>query len=97
MQSAALEYASQGIRINTLIPGTTDTPLIRRLAGMENIPDIAWRTAMGQWAKSNVPGMQRLATAEEVAAFALTLASDDHPFITGAQLVIDGGKTAKAG
>jgi NAD(P)-dependent dehydrogenase (short-subunit alcohol dehydrogenase family) len=97
VQSAALEYASQGIRINTLIPGTTDTPMIRRLAGMENIPDIAWRTAMGQWAKSNVPGMQRLATAEEVAAFALTLASDDHPFITGAQLVIDGGKTAKAG
>lgn len=97
VQSAALEYASQGIRINTLIPGTTDTPMIRRLAGMEAIPDAAWHAAMGQWAKSNVPGMQRLATAEEVAAFAVTLASDDHPFITGAQLVIDGGKTAKAG
>jgi NAD(P)-dependent dehydrogenase (short-subunit alcohol dehydrogenase family) len=96
VQSAALEYAAQGIRINTLIPGTTDTPMIRRLAGMEAIPDAAWSVAMGQWAKSNVPGMQRLATAEEVAAFAVTLASDDHPFINGAQLVIDGGKTAKA-
>jgi NAD(P)-dependent dehydrogenase (short-subunit alcohol dehydrogenase family) len=44
-----------------------------------------------------VPGLGRLATAEEIAAFALTLASDEHPFMTGAQLVIDGGKTAKAG
>jgi NAD(P)-dependent dehydrogenase (short-subunit alcohol dehydrogenase family) len=96
VQAAALEYAGQGIRINTLIPGTTDTPMIRRLAGMEMLPDAAWRAAMGQWAKSHVPGMQRLATPEEVAAFALALASDDHPF-TGAQMVIDGGKTAKAG
>jgi NAD(P)-dependent dehydrogenase (short-subunit alcohol dehydrogenase family) len=97
VQAAALEYAGQGIRINTLIPGTTDTPMIRRLAGMEMLPDAAWRAAMRQWAKSHVPGMQRLATPEEVAAFALALASDDHPFITGAQMVIDGGKTAKAG
>lgn len=44
-----------------------------------------------------MPGLGRLATAEEIAAFALTLASDEHPFMTGAQLVIDGGKTAKAG
>ncbi len=38
-----------------------------------------------------------MATAEEVAAFALTLAADEHPFMTGAQLVLDGGKTAQAG
>ena len=64
---------------------------------MENAPDSVWRVGLNQWTKSNVPGLGRLATAEEIAAFALTLASDEHPFMTAAQLVIDGGKTAKAG
>jgi NAD(P)-dependent dehydrogenase (short-subunit alcohol dehydrogenase family) len=41
--------------------------------------------------------MKRLATAEEIAACALALASDDFPFMTGAQMVIDGGKTVRAG
>jgi len=93
----ALDYAQQGIRVNTLIPGTTDTPFLRKAAGMENVPDAVWRVGLNQWVKNNVPGLGRLATAEEVAALALTLASDDHPFMTGAQIVLDGGKTAKAG
>jgi NAD(P)-dependent dehydrogenase (short-subunit alcohol dehydrogenase family) len=97
VQAAALDYAQQGIRINTLIPGTTDTPFLRKAAGMENVPDAVWRVGLNQWVKSNVPGIGRLATAEEVATLALTLASDEHPFMTGAQIVLDGGKTAKAG
>ena len=97
VQAAALEYAQHGVRINTLIPGTTDTPFIRRLAGMESLPDAAWHVAIAQWAKSHVPGLQRVATPEEIAAFALMLASDDHPYTTGGQFVIDGGKTAQAG
>jgi hypothetical protein len=97
VQAAALDYAQHGIRINTLIPGTTDTPFIRRLAGMENAPDSVWHVAVAQWAKTHVPGQQRVATAEEIAAFAVTLASDDHPYTTGGQFVIDGGKTAQAG
>lgn len=96
VQSAALDYAPFGIRVNTLVPGTTDTALVRRVAGMENVPDAAWRLAAAQWAKSNVPGLGRMASAEEIAAFALVLASDDHPYMTGASLVIDGGKTAHA-
>lgn len=97
VQAAALDYAQQGIRVNALVPGTTDTPFLRKAAGMENMPDAVWRVGLNQWTKNNVPGIGRLATAEEVAAFALTLASDEHPFMTGAQMVIDGGKTAKAG
>lgn len=97
VQAAALDYAQQGIRVNTLIPGTTDTPFLRKAAGMENMPDAVWRVGLNQWVKSNVPGIGRLATAEEVASLALALASDEHPFMTGAQIVIDGGKTAKAG
>jgi NAD(P)-dependent dehydrogenase (short-subunit alcohol dehydrogenase family) len=97
VQAAALDYAPQGIRVNTLIPGTTDTPFLRKAAGMENVPDAVWQVGLNQWVKNNVPGLGRLATAQEVAAMALTLASDDHPFMTGAQIVLDGGKTAKAG
>jgi NAD(P)-dependent dehydrogenase (short-subunit alcohol dehydrogenase family) len=41
VQSVALDYAADGVRVNTLIPGTTDTELIRRAAGMESIPDDA--------------------------------------------------------
>src|SRR5579862_7071203 len=97
VQSAALDYAQEGIRINALIPGTTDTDLVRRSAGMENAPDAVWELAARQWAKSHVPGLQRMARPEEIAAFALALASDDFPYMTGAQMVIDGGKTAHAG
>jgi NAD(P)-dependent dehydrogenase (short-subunit alcohol dehydrogenase family) len=97
VQSAALDYAAKGIRINAIVPGTTDTALVRRSAGMENIPDAAWHVLASQWAKSHVPGLGRMATPEEIAAFALVLASDEHPYMTDAALVIDGGKTAHAG
>jgi NAD(P)-dependent dehydrogenase (short-subunit alcohol dehydrogenase family) len=96
VQSAALDYAEKGIRINALIPGTTDTALVRRVAHMENAPDAVWETAASIWAKGHVP-QGRMAKADEIAAFALALASDDFPFMTGAQMVIDGGKTAQAG
>jgi len=97
VQSAAQDYAANGIRVNALIPGTTDTELVRRAAGMEHVPDAIWEALAKQWAKSHVPGLERMAKAEEIAAFALVLASDDHPYMTGAQMVIDGGKTAHAG
>lgn len=97
VQSAALDYAQKGIRINVLIPGTTDTDLVRRSAGMEGVPDTVWEIAAKQWAKSHVPGLERMATPEEIAAFVLVLASDDHPYMTGSQMVIDGGKTSHAG
>jgi len=96
VQSAALDYVDKGIRINALIPGTTDTALVRRVAQMENVPNAAWETAASIWARSHVP-MKRMATPEEIAAFALALASDDFPYMTGAQMVIDGGKTAHGG
>jgi NAD(P)-dependent dehydrogenase (short-subunit alcohol dehydrogenase family) len=97
VQAAAQDYADKNIRVNALVPGTTDTELVRRAAGMEHLPDAAWHILASQWAKSHVPGLGRMATAEEIAAFALVLASDDHPYMTGAALVIDGGKTAHAG
>jgi NAD(P)-dependent dehydrogenase (short-subunit alcohol dehydrogenase family) len=97
VQAAALDYGSQNIRINAMLPGTTDTALVRRVAGMEDAPDAVWHAAAAEWAKSHAPGLGRMANPEEIAEFALALASDEHPFLTGAALVIDGGKTAQGG
>jgi NAD(P)-dependent dehydrogenase (short-subunit alcohol dehydrogenase family) len=97
VQAAALDYGSHNIRINAMLPGTTDTALVRRVAGMEDVPDAVWHAAAAEWAKSHAPGLGRMANPEEIAEFALALASDEHPFLTGAALVIDGGKTAQGG
>jgi NAD(P)-dependent dehydrogenase (short-subunit alcohol dehydrogenase family) len=97
VQAAALDYGPHNIRVNAILPGTTDTALVRRVAGMENAPDAVWHAAAAEWAKSHAPGLGRMANAEEIAEFALALASDEHPFLTGAALVIDGGKTAQGG
>lgn len=96
VQAAALDYAERGIRVNALVPGTTNTELVRRAAGALNLPDAVWDAMAANWAKTNVPGLKRMATADEIAVFALALASGDFPYMTGAQLVIDGGKTAHA-
>jgi NAD(P)-dependent dehydrogenase (short-subunit alcohol dehydrogenase family) len=61
VQSAALDYAPKGIRINALIPGTTDTDLVRRAAGMESAPDAIWEIAARQWAKVPCPGAATVA------------------------------------
>jgi NAD(P)-dependent dehydrogenase (short-subunit alcohol dehydrogenase family) len=97
VQAAALEYGPHNIRINAMLPGTTDTALVRRVGGMENVPDAVWKVAAAEWAASHAPGLGRMANPEEIAEFALTLASDQHPFLTGAALAIDGGKTAHGG
>jgi NAD(P)-dependent dehydrogenase (short-subunit alcohol dehydrogenase family) len=94
VQAAAQDYADQNIRINTLIPGTTDTELVRRVAGMMNAPDAVWEAGAAVWAKSNVAVAQRLARPEEIAAAALMMASDEFTYLNGAQIVVDGGKTA---
>jgi NAD(P)-dependent dehydrogenase (short-subunit alcohol dehydrogenase family) len=96
VQAAAQDYADHNIRINTLIPGTTDTEFVRRAAGMMNAPDAVWEAAVSVWAKSNVAVANRLARPEEIAAVALMMASDEFTFMNGAQIVVDGGKTAHA-
>ncbi|TXK31541.1 SDR family oxidoreductase [Ottowia sp. GY511] len=94
VQAAAFDYADSGIRVNALLPGTTKTDFVRRLAGMTSLPDKVWDVAITQWARAKLPGDKRLATPEEVAAFALMLASSDHPHLTGGTYVIDGGQSA---
>lgn len=94
VQAAALDYGPQGIRVNAILPGLTDTEMVRRLAGAEALPESVWQVGAAQAARSRVPTLRRMATAEEIAAFALDLASDRYPFMTGSAHVIDGGMTA---
>jgi NAD(P)-dependent dehydrogenase (short-subunit alcohol dehydrogenase family) len=94
VRSAALDYATQGIRINAIVPGTTDTALVRRAAGMENAPDALWEIGAAQWGRSNVLGMKRMATPDEIAAFIVAMASPELTYMTGSSLVADGGSGA---
>lgn len=86
-KSVAADFVAHGIRCNAICPGTVDTPSLHqrlRASGdyVKNLEAFVARQPMG-----------RLGTAEEVAAMALYLASDDAAFITGQCYVIDGGWT----
>jgi NAD(P)-dependent dehydrogenase (short-subunit alcohol dehydrogenase family) len=88
-KSIAVDYVKQGIRCNCVCPGTVDSPWVERL--VSNTPDpAAARTAL----EARQP-MGRLGTPDEIARAVLYLASDDATFITGSELVIDGGWTAQ--
>jgi NAD(P)-dependent dehydrogenase (short-subunit alcohol dehydrogenase family) len=85
-QAAALDYGQQGIRVNILSPGITDTPLFQRTTG--------GATEKVEASRQLVDALKRIATAEEIAEAALFLASNDCPYITGTSLLADGGMMA---
>lgn len=87
-KQVAVQYAGTGIRCNALCPGTVDSPWVARL--LDGVPD-AEQSRRALVARQP---MGRLGTSAEVAAAALYLASDDAAFITGIELVIDGGIVA---
>ncbi|MEU7799335.1 SDR family oxidoreductase [Micromonospora arborensis] len=81
----AAELTGRGIRVNTLVPGSTDTPGI---TGLAVSPEEA--AALVQMLVAGVP-MGRMGQPEEIANAALFLASDQSSFMTGAEIVVDGG------
>lgn len=81
----AMELKDRGIRVNTITPGPTDTPLID---AQVNSPEEA--TAVRAKHAANIP-LGRMARPEEIAAAMLFLASDDSSFVTGSELLVDGG------
>lgn len=85
-RSAALDVAAAGVRVNALVTGGVDTPLLRGNMGMP--PEEAVRVA------GALHPVGRIARPEEIAAFVAFLLSDEARFITGAALAIDGGMTA---
>ncbi|WP_426518581.1 SDR family NAD(P)-dependent oxidoreductase [Diaminobutyricibacter sp. McL0618] len=84
----AVQWAKAGIRCNCICPGTVDSPWVGRLLDEAGDP-VAHRAEL----VARQP-LGRLGTPSEVAAAALYLASDAASFITGSELVIDGGITA---
>jgi len=90
VRSAAIDYASVGIRVNAVVPGATDTPM---LLGTEDAHEGLRRIRAG--AAEQIP-LGRIAEPSEVAAAVVWLLSDDASYVTGAQLVCDGGLMAKS-
>jgi NAD(P)-dependent dehydrogenase (short-subunit alcohol dehydrogenase family) len=84
---AASEFAEAGVRVNAVSPGPIETPLYGKL-GMP--AEVVQGFASSLVAK--IP-LKRFGTSEEVAKAALFLASDDSSFMTGEEIVLDGGMT----
>jgi NAD(P)-dependent dehydrogenase (short-subunit alcohol dehydrogenase family) len=86
----AVQYAERGIRVNTVIPGQLHTPMVEaRLAGQRAGGDIAALLAERQ---RRIP-IGFMGDGRDTAHAALFLASDDARFVTGAEIVVDGGMT----
>ena len=89
-QTTAVLYASRGVRLNCVVPGLMFTPLVQRLADKYAKGDFDGFVAHRN---SQVP-MGKMGDAWDVAHAVLFLASDESRYITGHQLVVDGGLTA---
>ena len=87
-RQVAVQYATSGVRCNCVCPGTVDSPWVGRLLAAAPDPQGARASLV-----SRQP-MGRLGDPAEIAKAALYLASDDAAFITGTELVIDGGLLA---
>jgi 3-oxoacyl-[acyl-carrier protein] reductase len=89
VKTMALELVGHGIRVNAISPGPSDTQQSVDLVGEE---------LMDKWRREGFPvvPMGRLGSPEDMAAAFSFLASDDAAYITGVNLVVDGGLTAHA-
>ena len=86
-QTAALEYAHEGIRVNAICPGFVNTPLLTK-GGVNDNEKVKQQI-------TDLHPMKRLGKSEEVAKGFIFLASDDSSFVTGTTLEIDGGYLAQ--
>ncbi|MFD0697312.1 3-hydroxybutyrate dehydrogenase [Paenibacillus sp. GCM10027628] len=92
---AALEGAAHGITVNALCPGYVDTPLVRgQLEDLAKTRNVPLESVLEEVIYPLVP-QKRLLSVDEIADFAMLIASDKLRGVTGASLLIDGGYTAQ--
>lgn len=83
-REVAVDYASEGIRVNAICPGFVETPMTDAAFEQEEFYEfVRGQTPMG-----------RVARPEEIAGLAMFLASDESSYLTGAAIPVDGGWTA---
>jgi len=87
-RAAAVEWAAEGVRVNAVAPGLTQTPLVRTWIEEQDDPQ-----EFEKGIASNIP-QRRMAEPIDVASAILFLSSDESMHITGASLAVDGGYTA---
>jgi len=94
-KSAALDWGPQGIRFNCIAPGSTDTPMLRRVLCElhERYPDTFPEDSARLYKESIA--LRKFATAKDIAWLVAFLASDASSFMTGTVIPIDGGFTAQ--
>lgn len=93
-RSIALEYAARGVRANAILPGLMNTPLVTNsMQGTFGASDSASLIA----ARDALCPTGKMGTAWDVAHASLFLASHEASYVTGHELVVDGGLSAKAG
>lgn len=88
-RAMALDHARDGIRVNAVLPGATDTPLMWAPFTPEQIPEVREQVSR------EVP-LGRLAAPAEIARVVAFLLSDEASFVTGTAVVADGGQLAKS-
>src|SRR5215210_1694174 len=88
-RAAAIDHVEEGIRVNCIAPGTVQTPWIERITAGYDDPEEARARMQARQPHG------RLVQAEEIAAMAAYLASDESASVIGACMVVDGGMTAR--
>jgi NAD(P)-dependent dehydrogenase (short-subunit alcohol dehydrogenase family) len=94
-RTSAVQFARDHIRVNAILPGLMKTPMVQHSAGLAASYAAGDVEAMWRARDAQVP-MGHMGDAWDVANAALFLASDESKYVTGIELVVDGGITCKA-
>ncbi len=87
-RSLAVDFVERGIRVNSICPGTVDTPSWRERVQDNPDPEAALRDFIAR------QKMGRIGTADEIASLVVYLGSDESSYVTGTEFLVDGGISA---